>query len=165
MNPFISPKNRWYGIKQTEKVATALYARHYSSKKSNKNVSDWIKHGIAGPGEVITLITSDYKALFVWQKQKYSMSGQYGVNCAVFRNEGSVLSSQLILDAEEIAQNRWPGERMFTYIDPSEVRSLNPGYCFQMAGWNYARDEFGKRKTTKRGLLIMEKIIVNENSH
>jgi hypothetical protein len=31
------------------------------------------------------------------------------VNCAVFRNEGPVLSSDLILEAEELAWGRWPG--------------------------------------------------------
>ena len=153
------PGNNWFGVKQTDLRAVNLYSRHYSAKKGGHSKSDWLAHGIAGPGEVMTLITSDGKALFVWQKQKYSLSGQVGVNCAVFRNEGEQLSSELILDAEELCQKKWPGERMFTYIDSSEIASSNPGYCFYMAGWKFVYSENGRKARTKRGLLIMEKII------
>lgn len=149
--------NRWFGVKQTNCQAVALYSRHYSSKKSGRQVSDWKKKGISGPGEVMTLLTADGRALFVWQKQRYSLSGQDGINCTVFRNESDTLSSELILEAEELASAKWPGERLFTYIDPSAIRSSNPGYCFQMAGWSFVKDKNGSNKKTKRGLLIMEK--------
>jgi hypothetical protein len=41
----------------------------------------------------------------VWEKviDHVSGDGQQGVNCAVFRNESEILSSQLILEAEKIA--------------------------------------------------------------
>lgn len=41
----------------------------------------------------------DGKALWVWRRFK-SGDGQEGLNCAVFRNEGAVLSSDLILAAD-----------------------------------------------------------------
>jgi hypothetical protein len=44
------------------------------------------------------------------------MAGQRGVNCAVFRNESSVLSSELIREACGLAWTRWPGERLYTYV-------------------------------------------------
>ena len=159
------PGNRWFGVKQTDPMAVDLYSRHYSSKKGGSQKADWLVHGIAGPGEVMTLLTADGTALFVWQKQKYSLAGQVGVNCVVFRNEGEQLSSELILDAEKLCQKKWPGERMFTYIDPAEIASSNPGYCFQMAGWGFVYSTNGSKISTKRGLLIMEKIIANKNSH
>ena len=155
----VLPGNSWFGVKQTDLRAVNLYSRHYSAKKSGRSKSDWLVHGIAGPGEVMTLITATADALLVWQKQKYSLAGQVGVNCTVFRNESDLLSSALILEAEELCQKNWPGERMFTYIDPSEIRSPNPGYCFQMAGWKFVKSKHGGKIKTKRGLLIMEKLI------
>lgn len=28
---------------------------------------------------------------------------------------------------------------MFTYVDPSKIRSFNPDYCFKVAGWRFIR--------------------------
>ena len=64
-------------------------------------------------------------------------SGQTGVNCAFFRNEGAGLSSSLILAAERIADRRWSDQRHYTYVDPEAVGSANPGYCFKVAGWRF----------------------------
>ena len=75
--------------------------------------------------------------------------GQPGVYCPVFRNEGPVRSSDLIRAAMELAWFRWPGERLFTYVDPGLVRSTNPGYCFLMAGWR-------KCGRSGRGLVLLE---------
>jgi hypothetical protein len=61
--------------------------------------------------------------------------GQRGVMCSVFRNEGAHRSSDLIREACELAWQRWPGARLFTYVADAKVRSTNPGYCFQVAGW------------------------------
>lgn len=73
------------------------------------------------------------------------------LHCAVFRNEGPVRSSELILAAEEIAALKWPHVNVYkTYVNPDKVKSPNPGYCFKMAGWEFT----GK---TKRGLHILEK--------
>jgi len=96
------------------------------------------------------LITENGDALWVWRKYK-SDDGQEGVNCAVFRNESDVLSSILILDAETVAASRWPGKRLFTYVNPKRIRSTNPGACFKRAGWKV----FGRTK--RNGLVILEK--------
>lgn len=87
--------------------------------------------------------------MFVWRKF-IDDSGQEGVNCAVFRNEGPVLSSELIRQADAIADFVWPRERHYTYVDPKAVRSTNPGFCFVAAGWR-------KCGMTKGGLLIFER--------
>jgi len=147
----------WMRVKKTNKIAVDLYSRHYSSKKSGKSRQDWLSHGITSPGESIVLVTTDHSALFVWLKQKYSMDNQTGINCAVFRNEGNALSSKLILNAEKIAENRWGKNRFYTYVDPTQVKSANPGYCFLMAGWSYVRKKTSKKLRTSRGLLVMEK--------
>jgi len=69
----------------------------------------------------------------------------------VFRNESEHLSSELILKAEELAQLKWPNERMYTYVNSKKINSKNPGFCFIKAGWN----RIGYTKVNK--LLILEK--------
>lgn len=83
------------------------------------------------------LLTPDALGLFVWRKFR-SMDNQEGVNCAIFRNEGAGLSSDLIRLADALAWDRWPGERLYTYVDPKKVRhKRDPGRCFLRAGWRH----------------------------
>lgn len=103
----------------------------------------------AGPGEKIVLRTASGDAGFVW-RNFISDSGEHGINCAFFRNEGSILSSQLIRQACDIADAVWSCRRHYTYVDPSCVRSRNPGFCFLAAGWK-------KCGVTKSGKLIFER--------
>lgn len=153
----------WFGTSKCNPQAVELYSRHYSSAKNGKSVRDWLSSGITAPGESITLVTPDVSALFVWLKQKYVDNGQAGVNCAVFRNESRVLSSVLILNAEVFAWAKWPGERLYTYVDPQETKKRRgkrnkPGHCFIMAGWV----ECG---VTPRGLVILEKLPSGPTPH
>jgi len=97
----------------------------------------------------MVLLTPDARALFVWRKF-ISGDGQTGVNCAVFRNEGAGISSELIRDAMVLAWERWPGARLYTYVNPKRIQSSNPGYCFIKAGWNRCG------YTKVRRLLILE---------
>ena len=147
----------WYGASKRDPRVVALYARHYSSKKNNKPYASLLSHGVAAPGAVIVLLTSDASALFIWLKQKYHSNNQTGINCAVFRNEGIALSSRLIIRAELFAWAQWPAERLYTYVDPTKVNSRNPGYCFKRAGWQLVRAANGKLLKTTDGLLIFEK--------
>lgn len=121
----------WYGVKDGDDRARALMRRHYSWYE----YSDGRPHLLfVGPGEKMVLLTADCRAVFVWRKY-LDDGGQLGVNCAAFRNESDRLSSELIREAVEVAWRRWPGERLFTFVDPRKVRSTNPGYCFIRAGW------------------------------
>lgn len=88
-------------------------------------------------------------AMFVWRKF-IDDSGQSGVNCAVFRNEGGVLSSELIRQADAVADHAWPSQRHYTFVSAPDVRSINPGFCFIAAGWR-------RCGMTKGGLLILER--------
>jgi hypothetical protein len=96
----------------------------------------------------MVLLTIGCDALWVWRKFKDD-SGQVGVNCAVFRNESGTRSSELVREAMAHAWARWPGERLYTYVNATAIRSTNPGYCFKMAGWS----DCGR---TKGGLVILE---------
>lgn len=149
--PFVET---WIQVKDGDRQAAALYRRHYScyqfrdGRRDRKGYRN--RNLICGPGEKLVLLTPDGRALFVWRRFK-DQSGQQGVNCAVFRNEGTQRSSELILAAEEFARERWPGQRFYTYVKPTALpRGKRPGWCFEMAGWH-------RRGVTAKGLLIMEK--------
>lgn len=105
----------------------------------------------------MVLLTSDCAAVFVWLRSTIRrLDGQEGVCCTLFRNEGPTLSSDLIREACALAWRRWPAERLFTYVDASQVASPNPGYCFKAAGWRLVRTGAGRPYQSGRGLLLLE---------
>lgn len=138
----------WILAQDGEPELRKLYEQHYSCRhyKDGRRPKKFI-----GPGEYICLTLPNRKALFVWRKF-YDASGQRGVNCAVFRNESKILSSDLIREADAVADYCWPGERHYTYIRAEAVKSRNPGWCFICAGWK--RNGF-----TKGGLIILSKAL------
>lgn len=141
------PISTWVWIKDGDDHARSVFDRHYS----RYHYKDGRKPKLfVGPGQKIVLVTPCRRALFVWRKF-INGDGQDGVNCAVFRNEGAGLSSALIRAADAVADERWPGERHYTYVNPRKVESVNPGFCFIMAGWR------ARGFTKKRKLLILER--------
>lgn len=138
----------WFAARDGDPRALGLYRRHYSRRRYQDGRRPRL---FVGPGEKMVLLTSCGRALFVWRRF-LSADGQEGVNCAVFRNEGAGLSSDLILAAEEMARTRWPGQRFYTYVDPGAVRSPHAGYCFVRAGWRRCG------VTKDRSLLVLEKL-------
>jgi hypothetical protein len=139
----------WYLTKDGDRTCLALYERHYSC---NRYADGRKRSQFVGPGEHIVLRTGDADAMFVWRKFiDDAIPKQEGVNCAVFRNESSLRSSELIRQADAIADHVWPGERHYTYVNSKAVRSSNPGFCFVAAGWR-------RCGRTKGGLLILERV-------
>lgn len=136
----------WAEVRDGDPRAVGLFRRHYSC--TNKD-ADHVRYGFSGQGESMMLLTPDGLALFGWRRQKIHDDGQEGVNCFVFRNEGPTLSSELVREACEWAWVRWPGERLYTYVNAKKIRSVNPGCCFKEAGWRTC----GK---SKGGLTILE---------
>ena len=124
----------WLAVTSSDPRAIALYQRHYSRDR-HRGTRSIRPAGFVGPGEYMALMTVDCNALFVWRVEQFRQDGQQGVNCAVFRNEGPLLSSQLIREASTLAWQRWPGARLFSFVNDRRVRSTNPGFCFQAAGW------------------------------
>lgn len=137
----------WFLAKDGDAHCREIFHRHYSFRayKDGRDPKLFV-----GPGEKMVLVTERGDALFVW-KVFISGDGQQGVNCAVFRNESDVLSSALILDAEMAAWKRWPGRRLYTYVNAKRIKSTNPGYCYKLAGWRVC----GRSKW--KGLVILEK--------
>lgn len=136
----------WYLTKDGDRSCLALYERHYSAYQYRDGRRRVL---FAGPGEKIVLRTDTGDAFFVW-RNFIDSSGQEGINCAVFRNEGPARSSDLIRQADAIADHVWPGRRHYTFVNSGAVRSSNPGFCFIAAGWR-------KCGFTKGGLLILER--------
>lgn len=127
----------------------SIFRRHYTAKRKKAPNNQFV-----GPGEKMVLITPDARALLVWRKF-ISDAGETGVNCAVFRNEGTSegVSSDLIIAAKEIAWVRWPGERLYTYVDPKKIRhKRDPGRCFRKAGFTKCRYK------TSEGKLVFEDV-------
>ena len=147
----ISGRNRndppfWFVTKDGDRTVLALYERHYSAYqyKDGRKRSQFV-----GPGEHVVLRSRDGDAGFVWRRF-IDKSGQRGVNCAFFRNEGPILSSVLVRQADAIADLCWPGRGHYTYVNPQAVRSANPGYCFLRAGWK-------RSGHTQGGLLVLRR--------
>ena len=88
---------------------------------------------------------------WVFPDPKYRMDRQEGYNCAIFRNESARRSSEIILEAEELAFAKWGKARCYTYVDPSKILSPNPGYCFKCAGWK-------KVRPAASGKILLEKM-------
>jgi len=136
----------WLRVRDGNDSARSIFDNHYSRRRYLDGRRRLL---FVGPGEKLVLITPDALGLFIWLKF-YSMDHQEGVNCAAFRNEGAGRSSDLIRAAVAIAWEKWPGERLYTYVNPRKVRhKRDPGRCFLRAGWR----EYG---WTKKKLRILE---------
>lgn len=146
VQPFLFADATWIEVKDGNPSGLAIFRRHYSRYV----YADGRQPALyVGPGEKMVLLTPCARALFIWRKFR-SADRQGGVNCAVFRNEGAGRSSDLIRAAMHLAWQRWPNERLYTYVNPRKVRSSNPGYCFMCAGWRRCG------VTKKRKYLILE---------
>ncbi len=146
VQPFLIGEG-WLQVRDGDDTGRAIFDRHYS----RYHYADGRKPKLyAGPGEKMVLLRPDARALFIWRRF-ISADAQEGISCAVFRNEGQELSSTLVVEADALADVRWPGERHYTYVNPRAVLSHNPGYCFLKAGWR--RCGISKR----RRLVILER--------
>lgn len=151
----------WWKTIDGDEYCLELYRRHYSQHEYKDGRRDDPNYGnrwlFCGPGEKYVLRTWEGDACFVWRKfiddciDERTGERQAGINCAVFRNESKHTSSDLIREADAIADFCWSGERHYTYVDASKIRSANPGYCFLRAGWKRLKQR------TKSGKLILEK--------
>lgn len=150
------PLGTWVPILDGDPLAASMYLDHYSSARSRQRRIERGTMLTLGPGQKLMLATPCRRATFAW-RVFIDDTGEHGVNCAWFRNEGAGLASDLVRAADAIADQRWPGERHYTFINPRKVKGNPPGNCFLRAGWSYVRDEAGERKATSRGLFILER--------
>ena len=93
----------WWLTKDGDLDCLELYERHYSAYQ----YADGRERKLfTGPGEKVVLRTEAGDAMFVWRRF-IDGSGECGINCAVFRNEGVYRSSELIRQADAIADAVW----------------------------------------------------------
>lgn len=146
----------WLPIRDADPRALALIGRHYSEQIKKRRATGRAGRGFVGPGEKMVLMTQDCLAVWAWLNPRDELrnDGQAGVLCSVFRNESPFLSSDLVREADELAWSKWPDQqRHYTFVDPTLVRSRNPGYCFLMAGWR-------RCGVSQRGRVILERAAV-----
>jgi hypothetical protein len=125
----------WDGLVKThgyDPEMAMLADRHYSRRKVGARQ-------FVNAGRHLVLRDTAGEVLFVWlwQYDQFRFDGQTGYNCQIFRNESARLSSAIILEAEAIAIAQWGPNRFYTYVDPTRIRSTNPGACFKHAGWKH----------------------------
>lgn len=135
----------WYRVKKFDKSAVALADRHYSRRKIGSPQ-------FMPPGQTIVLL-ADLAVWGWWRPDPASgikaMNGLDGWTCTIFRNESTVRSSDLVLEAENMLRACAPGcgpSGMITYVWPARIKSENPGYCFKVAGWKKQGLSADKRK-------------------
>lgn len=136
----------WWITRDGDPACRALFDRHYSRYRYADGRRPKL---FVGPGEKLVLRTECGRALWAWRKF-IDDTGNTGVNCAIFRNESEYRSSDLVRQADAIADCCWPRERHYTWVDPTAVRSRNPGFCFIVAGWT-------RCGVSKSGLILLER--------
>ncbi len=138
---------RWHISHRFDRRALPLADRHYNRQKPESPQ-------FVPPGRNLVLLTEDASALWVslWQAHIDHAWPDSWTNC-LFRNESEHLASELIIEAVAATRSYWgepPQNGLITFVDSDAVRSSNPGYCYQMAG-------FSKVGVTKhRGLLAYQ---------
>lgn len=153
--PVVLPGQHWYGSHRADPRGLALYQRHYSAAK-NAPYRQRRSLNFVAAGSPLVLLTTHADACFVWLRNTVErMDKQQGICCTLFRNESSILSSELVREADQLAWSRWPDEpRHFTYVDADKTKRRRgkqnpPGQCFLMAGWRQCG-------WSAKGLVILE---------
>lgn len=136
----------WRASHRYDPAGAALADRHYSRRKVGSPQ-------FVPPGRCVVLVTTCARAVWVtsWQRHvRHAWPGAW-VNC-LFRNEGAGLSSELIRQAVAATRAVWdpPELGLVTFVDPRWVRSRNPGYCYEAAGFRRVG------RTRKEGLVVWQ---------
>jgi hypothetical protein len=140
-------RSPWVVVPKGNKAAVALADGHYSRRKVGSPQ-------FMPPGQTLVLVTPDGKAVFGWWRPHPSsgitaMNKLDGWTCTIFRNTGPLRSSDLILAAERELLARYDvgPDGLLTYVWDAKVASINPGYCFKVAGWKRIGRSQDDRKT------------------
>ena len=141
----------WTKVTKFDPRSAALADRHYSRRKIGSPQ-------FMPPGQTLILLSADAAAVFGWWRPDPSsgikaMNGLDGWTCTIFRNESIAFrSSDLILAAEAslLAEYDVGPTGFITYVWDKKIKSVNPGYCFKLAGYKKA----GRSADGKKTLLI-----------
>ncbi|WP_287202682.1 hypothetical protein [Mesorhizobium sp.] len=143
----------WVEVLDGNDTVRAIFDRHYSRRRYRDGRKPKL---FIGPGEKLVLLSREADAICAWRKEKHRFDSQRGVECVIFRREGGDLASDQLRAAMGVCWQRFPCERLFSFVDPRVVPPTmvrgHPvwGFCFYKAGWRFAG-------LTAKGLHILEK--------
>lgn len=137
----------------------ALADRHYSRRTPGARQFMY-------SGRKLVLRNTEGTVLFgwIWGDDDKRMDGQTGYNNAIFRNESERRSSDIILEAEAAAFDKWGPNRLYTYIDPAKTAVIKRrgvrvvGFCFRKAGWKPVFKKNGKPHLSRAGQWLFVKL-------
>lgn len=147
----------------------ALADRHYSRRTVGARQFLY-------SGRKLVLRNAEGTVLFGWlfPDPTMRMDGQSGYNCAIFRNESTRQASDIILEAEILAFEKWGPNRLYTYIDPAKTKVIlstfdRPlwgirkgeriiGYSYRRAGWKPLVRKNGLPRISKAGQHLFVKL-------
>lgn len=102
------------------------------------------------------------------------MDGQRGYNCAIFHNESARKASDILLEAEQAAFEKWGPNRLYTYIDPAKTKTITAlrdyprmgirqgerivGFSYRKAGWKPLVTKDGRPRVSKSGQCLFVKL-------
>lgn len=138
----------WQRVTKFDREAVALADRHYSRRKIGSPQ-------FMPPGQTVVLRVPGEPTVWGWWRPHPShsltaMNGLNGWTCTIFRNESKILSSLLVLDAEdcfsEFGLDVGP-DGLLTYVWDKRVKSRNPGFCYKLAGWSAVGRSADNKKT------------------
>lgn len=123
----------WLPVSVSDWRLRALRDRHYAGGVGGLTVGP--------PARRIAFVTFEGTAGWVssWPDPRFVDHG-FGdaFTCTLFRKECPGLASEMIEDAIRRTELRWgspPPGGWLTFVDPAEVASPNPGYCFKRSGF------------------------------
>lgn len=152
--------NLWDGLIRTthfDQECRILADRHYTRRKGSVG-----KPQFCYSGRKIVLRNAEGSILWVWMwpQADKRMDGREGYNCAIFRNESSRASSDVILESERIAVERWGPNVAYTFIDARKLgtkKCHGAEYCPFPVGRTYLRAGWRHTGFTKTGKHVFEK--------
>lgn len=139
----------WELSNRFDKEALPLADRHYNRQKIGSPQ-------FVPPGRCVVLLSKNRDAFWVtsWPFKEYVKHAWGGAwICSAFRNEGPILSSELITEAVAITRGIWltvPELGMVTFVDTTKVRKKRDwGRCYRKSG-------FKECGFTKGGLVALQ---------
>lgn len=152
--PLFAHDGHWRPVLKQDPRARALVDRHYPRQSPGDPQ-------FMGPGRPFVLLTDDARA--VWAVLfNLDPVGRLRWRCTVFRNEGPVLSSELVAEATERTFAYWrahyrapPPVPLTTEVDPAKVRrKRDPGRCFLRAGWTVLETSTRSHRAAEHVVLL-----------
>lgn len=145
-------------VRPTEPAILSLISGHYSHlsncrlrPRTDKTSKTWWSNA-----RLVVFSDVGRTLVFAWQwpKDGIRKDGQNGFNNTVFHRAQTCpfQASEIILAAERAVIDHWGRNRAYTYVDPLAVKSVNPGYCYKIAGWTFER-------ISKSGKHLLSKVL------